>query len=83
MVCPECLQAIVNDDYSSLDYYYEPDEADKRELEIKAGIKEVDGYICGAGDSEKDDDFSMNPCDCCGNRLHGARHHCVVLKDKK
>ncbi|AHK78166.1 hypothetical protein M911_02070 [Ectothiorhodospira haloalkaliphila] len=32
-----------------------------------------------AGDSNKDDEFSASACDCCGTRLAGARHHCVIL----
>lgn len=79
MVCSECLQAIANDDYTGLDYYLPEDESNARMRDIQESIHLVAGNIC-CGDSENDDSFSMNPCDCCGDRLHGSRHHCVLLE---
>jgi hypothetical protein len=76
-VCSDCLMIIANDDASSLDYYYE-DKADAREQEIRDAIDAVDGTIC-AGDSDRDLEFSRNGCECCGSRLAGTLHHCVVL----
>ena len=80
MVCSDCLQAIANNDYTGLDYYYSEKEADKRMQDIQKGVENAGGYIC-CGDSEKDNKFSRMPCECCGEKLHGNRHHCVVLEE--
>ena len=79
MVCQDCLMAIANDDFTGLDYHLSPEEAEKRMQEIKEAMASVDGDIC-AGNPEEDEDFSTTPCHCCGDRLHGSRHHCVILK---
>lgn len=78
MVCVDCISAIANDDYTGLDFHYDENESQKRELEIRNGINEVNGYIV-CGDSVRDSDFSTRRCDCCGSTLHGARYHCVVF----
>jgi hypothetical protein len=80
MVCADCIQAIANDDYSSLDYYYNEQEAADRMAAIKAGMEASGGYIA-TGNSDFDAEFSRRPCDCCGSSLAGSRHHCVVLID--
>ncbi|MCE0732429.1 hypothetical protein LWH48_06385 [Halomonas sp. G15] len=81
MVCTDCLMIIANDDATGLDYSLGEDEAEAREREIREAIAEIQreqGQIA-VGDSDKDDVFSAGPCACCGTRLAGARHHCVIL----
>lgn len=81
MVCGECLQALINDDYTSLDYYYDEAESTARMEAIQQGIDDIciDGYAC-LGDSDKDEDFSRSPCECCHTALHGSRYHMVILR---
>jgi hypothetical protein len=38
-LCEDCTQGAANDDYSGLDYSYEPDEADWRMKEIEKGLE--------------------------------------------
>ena len=81
MVCTDCLMIIANDDASGLGYSLGEEEAEARELEIREAIAEIrqdEGQIA-VGDSNRDDEFSSSPCACCGTRLAGARHHCVIL----
>ena len=84
MVCSECLSAIVNDDYSGLDYSYDEQEANERMAHIQECIRweqvQNGGYIV-LGDEEKDDEFSSRSCSCCGSHLAGSRHHCIVLSN--
>lgn len=78
MVCSDCLQAIVNDDYTGLDYSYNEKDAEERMAAIRSGIRDAGGYIA-RGESEKDKAFSSRACDCCSTTLAGSRHHCIVL----
>ncbi|MDR5893148.1 hypothetical protein QC820_09995 [Halomonas mongoliensis] len=81
MVCTDCLMIIANDDATGLDYSLSEEEAAEREREIREAIAEVqrtEGQIA-VGDSDMDDEFSASPCACCGTRLAGQRHHCVIL----
>ena len=38
LLCPECTQAAVNDDYTSLDYHYSPEEAEVKMRIIQFGL---------------------------------------------
>ncbi|MGM0925380.1 MAG: hypothetical protein ACQEXC_02920 [Pseudomonadota bacterium] len=81
MVCTDCLMIIANDDASGLGYSLGEEEAEVREQEIRGAITEIqreEGQIV-VGDSDRDDEFSPSPCACCGTRLAGPRHHCVIL----
>lgn len=72
---------IANDDATGLDYSLGEEEAAEREREIReaiADIQRTEGHVA-VGDSDLDDEFSSNPCSCCGTRLAGQRHHCVIL----
>lgn len=73
-VCVECTDWLANADPTGLDYSYEEDEASVRLEEIQKGEREMidGGYIDLCYDGE-DMGFSINPCDCCGTRLYGAR----------
>ena len=81
MVCQDCLMMLANDDASGLDYDYDEKEAVRRLKAINDGVQEAAGEGCYivCGDSEQDEEFSTSPCDCCGDRLAGSRHHCVLL----
>jgi hypothetical protein len=83
-VCIDCLMGIANDDYSGLDYYLNNEESIKREEHIRNSIFSIQSSYNNfasihAGNSDKDEEFSNDSCDCCGNCLAGSRHHCVVL----
>ena len=78
MVCEDCIQVIANDDYTGLDYHYNEQDSQRRMDEINAGLEKVGAGLC-CGDSDKNDDFSLYSCDCCGSDLHGERFHCVIL----
>lgn len=79
MVCIDCIMAIVNDDYTGLDYHYSEQESNQRMKAIQDGISNTEGQIV-TGD-ELNDTFSHKPCDCCGSNLAGTRYHCRVLGD--
>lgn len=82
MVCVDCAMFIANDDLSGLDYHFTPEEAKHRENAIREGVayQNSQGNHIAMGDDENDIEFSKNPCECCGNALHGYRHHAVLLK---
>lgn len=87
MVCADCYTLIGTGDSSSFDYDYDPDDAETRLKECSEGIAAACGCRAGhpravlyAGDAEKDKEFSRERCDCCGTRLAGSRHHCIVLE---
>jgi phosphoribosylaminoimidazole (AIR) synthetase len=82
MVCADCIVVIATGDYTALDYCYQADESEKRMKEINSGLSQAGGYVLG-GESDRDEEFSRRPCDCCGSSLHGARTHCVVLGANK
>ena len=42
--CEDCAQATVNDDYSALDYHYNPEEAVDRYSEIQDGLARL-GHV--------------------------------------
>lgn len=80
MVCTDCLMIIANDDASGLDYHLNEADAAAREREIRRSIAAhaSEGHIA-VGDSERDEEFSSSPCDCCNFSLAGSRHHCVLM----
>ena len=77
-VCTACLQAIVNDDYTGLDYYYGPDEAQETKDRIIAGLEAwgTHGHLVAA---DKDYGFCQTSCDVCGDELAGERFGVSVL----
>lgn len=79
MVCGECLQALVNDDYTGLDLYDEV-IAEARMQCILAGIDDLDG-VAVLGDPDKDLEFSSSSCECCGISSGGSRHQMVILRN--
>ena len=90
-ICGDCVQAIANDDYTALDYYY-GEGADLRMEEIQKGIRSLSGSM---GDFHQDNTgqvvtssilvvgneagFSRSSCSCCGTDLAGDRHESAVI----
>ena len=76
--CEDCTTAAVYDDYTSLDYHYSRDEAEKRAQEIRNGLASLGGLVCY--DSSRDpDEFSTRWCECCGSRLAGKREYFIIV----
>ena len=78
LLCQDCTQAAVNDDYTSL--ALQADE-DKRIAEIQEGLTRLGPGL--TWDSKQPDiEFSTNSCDCCRTKLHGRRVPFVILIEK-
>ena len=82
MVCNDCLQAIANDDYTGLDYYLEPAEAEQRMHHIQQRLSELGEVVVGDYyiNPQAEDIFSTQPCECCHSDLHGLRVACLILE---
>lgn len=76
MACQDCLMLVANGDFPE-------DNSERQDKQMQAGIDanmgDDQGYLC-CGDSDKDDEFSWDACECCGSSLGGSRHHLVVVK---
>jgi hypothetical protein len=70
MACQDCLLYVANGDV--------PEDGRDIEADIQAEIGAPSGRLA-CGDSDKDDEFSWRPCECCGSPLGGSRHHLVLL----
>lgn len=77
-VCLGCYIAIVAGDFTQLDYYYEPPEADKREQAIRRGIDRLSehGQLVDGNDRNV---FSKTPCECCETKKHGERREISII----
>ncbi len=76
-VCPDCWSWLINGDATGLDHHYRGHEADVRLVQIQEGeadLMRTYGSL-HMGCALWDDEFSSTPCDCCGSRLAGERHH--------
>ncbi len=78
VLCADCVQPAVNDDYTSLDYYYTAKEADEKMKEIEDGLKKL-GPGLYYDSSKEQDEFSARKCDCCGTRLAGTRDYFTII----
>ena len=81
-LCGDCLQAAVNDDYTGLDYYYNPAESELKEKAIRDGLAALGGNLVIDSDGETGDgcdEFSRKACDCCGTTLAGHRERFAIL----
>lgn len=81
-LCSDCLFAAVNDDYTGLDYYYSPKDAEKKEQEIREGLVRLGPNLVYNADSETGEgirEFSSTPCNCCGTHLAGSRERFAIL----
>jgi hypothetical protein len=45
---------------------------------VERGIPRGHDVVCG--DSEKDEEFSWRPCELCGCKLAGSRHHAIAIQ---
>lgn len=69
--CSDCVMPAVYGDHTSLDYYYDEEEATLRMVEIEAGLMQFShGHLQPTDDTLE---FSNITCDCCGARLAGQR----------
>ena len=66
-LCAECMFADVNGELP---------EDEERAQEIEEGFERLGGDISPDFDSEENgyDEFSWEPCDCCGTHLGGSRY---------
>lgn len=78
-VCTDCIMAIVNNDFSGLDYFYTEEESRRRLGEITQGMKALGPNIV-CMDNEPDA-FCTLSCDCCGTRSIGERHYVADISD--
>jgi hypothetical protein len=75
MACTDCLMFIANGD--------EPeDNGNQWSADNIARHWPPYQYNLCCGDSDNDDDFSWQPCECCGSRLGGSRHEIVAIETK-
>lgn len=80
--CGDCTIVSTTGDDSSLDYYYQPEEAARVRAAMVAGLTRLGPYVVPDFDSETEmgiRDFSYLHCDCCGTYLAGTRHRFAVL----
>ncbi len=78
-LCPDCTLAAVNDDYTGLDYHYNPEEAEQRAERIKDGLRELGPGLALA---DGRDEFSRAHCECCGDQLAGERQRFALLGEE-
>ena len=71
-VCEDCLQYLVNDDLTGLDYHYDQKEAAVRECEIREGAAGLPGAAYMGEDADME--FSRITCECCSTPLAGPRY---------
>ncbi len=79
-VCGFCVQAIVNDDYSGLDYYFKTEEAEARMDLIHKGMDQWGPDTQIVLPAEPSEEFAWTPCECCGDTAGGDRTRMQVLK---
>lgn len=75
MVCDECVQYTA---YGELP----ADTSINQDEEFIRNIQEnwpSEKYFVMLGDSRTYDEHSVLPCDCCGTKMHGPRHHMVAV----
>lgn len=96
-LCPDCMIAAVNGDFTGLDYHYgdgcdrwgrkvQP-SADERMAQIQAGLERLGPGLVADFDSDTGrgiDEFAAAPlggCGCCGSHLAGEWHDFAILAD--
>lgn len=62
-LCNECVQAAVNNDFTSLDYYYGPREAQSRMKEIEQGLKALGPHLVPDWREEGVQEYECVDCD--------------------
>jgi len=82
VLCTDCTQAAVNDDYTGLDYHYSEPESTARMEAIQAGLRRLGpGLSLNDGEFE-DEELSREKCDCCGTMLAGRRVHFTIIQQE-
>jgi hypothetical protein len=71
MSCQDCLFYAANGDLP------EGNRGLEKDILLNIGATATN-YLC-VGDSNKDDEFSSLPCECCRSPLGGSRHELVVV----
>jgi len=79
VLCTDCTQAAVNDDYTGLDYHYNQQEAEARMAAVKEGLWRL-GPGLSPDTSKDDEEISNQPCDCCGTHDAGRRVHFSIYQ---
>lgn len=77
-VCMDCIQYIVNDDVTGLDYYLTEEQAEQKIAAMRQAISDLpEGQHPAMGG--EDLGFCTTRCDCCGDSLHGDRYKLNIL----
>ncbi len=69
-VCWDCIQMIANGEV-------DPDLSEKRERRI---VKATAGWVMGDNEENPDEEFSSDPCACCGTSMAGNRFYAAQLE---
>lgn len=75
-VCSDCAMWISNRDLSGLDLFDE-EEASRRYNEVVESVDMLPGHP--VVEEIESQDFSKQPCGCCGSPLAGVRHTVAIL----
>jgi len=78
-VCTEC-STVVAGDTTSFDLWYDtPEQAAERLDIIQKSINFLSDLYGYAHNNGTTDEFSNQPCECCGSHLAGERHEIVLI----
>lgn len=85
VICPDCWD-VTQGDAATLDYHYSPEYADARLADIERADAAMPGLMAraageplGPGESERDNEFSLARCGCCGDTSPGPRYGVDIL----
>jgi hypothetical protein len=76
-VCEDCIPIIAYGDSTHLDYHLNEEDSAERLKEIEEAME---GRDITVGEDEDEDEFSIDPCGCCGTHLHGKRFECFEME---
>ena len=79
MVCQDCLEATLSESFGDYIQYYEISDQQVEAL-ISASEKMTEGFDVFIDNPDGFVEFSKNPCQCCGSKLHGSRHQIDLVK---
>jgi len=78
--CADCVQPVANGDFSSLDYYYQQEESERRYKRIVQGMDDLCEEHGGSLHiGELVSEFSRDRCDVCDASHAGEWHSVLVL----
>tara|TARA_B100000519_G_scaffold195981_1_gene201653 strand:- start:1379 stop:1687 length:309 start_codon:yes stop_codon:yes gene_type:complete len=72
-VCGDCSTIARTGDATFLDFFYEPDEAGARLVEINLALERIGAGGWVSLEGEQLDEFSVRRCECCETSLPGER----------